>query len=90
MLNWPGISYKTVLSPNNKFGALLITRDHLIPYYLCKCANHLASKKFLACENSRFSSLLATWDVQRKETSAPKRQKFHTDYVESVRTGQEL
>ena len=32
----------------------------------------------LACENSRFSSLLAAWDVSRGETSATQRQKFHT------------
>ena len=32
----------------------------------------------LACENSRFSSLFAAWDVSRGETSATQRQKFHT------------
>ena len=32
----------------------------------------------LACENSRFSSPLAAWDVSRGETSATQRQKFHT------------
>ena len=32
----------------------------------------------LACENSRFSSLLAAWDASPGETSAPQRQKFHT------------
>ena len=32
----------------------------------------------LPCENSRFSSLLAAWDVSRGETSATQRQKFHT------------
>ena len=31
----------------------------------------------LTCENSRFSSLLAAWDVSRGETSATQRQKFH-------------
>ena len=35
----------------------------------------------LACENSRLSSLLAAWDVSPEETSAPLRQKFHTDDV---------
>ena len=30
---------------------------------------------------SRFSSLLAAWDVSREGTSATKRQKFHTDDV---------
>ena len=35
----------------------------------------------LACENSRFSSLLAAWDVSRGETSATQRQKFHTVHV---------
>ena len=35
----------------------------------------------LACENSRFSSLLATWDVSRGGTSATQRQKFHTNDV---------
>ena len=32
----------------------------------------------LPCENSRFSSLLAAWDVSRGETSATQRQKFRT------------
>ena len=35
----------------------------------------------LACENSRFSSLLAAGDVSRGGTSATQRQKFHTDDV---------
>ena len=35
----------------------------------------------LACENSRFFSLLAARDVPLGETSAPQRQKFHTDDV---------
>ena len=39
----------------------------------------------LACENIRFSSLFATGDVSRGETSATQRQKFHTDDVKSVR-----
>ena len=30
-------------------------------------------------ENSRFSSLLAAWDVSRGGMSATQRQKFHTD-----------
>ena len=34
------------------------------------------------CEkNSRFSSLLAAWDVSREGTSATQRQKCHTDDV---------
>ena len=33
----------------------------------------------LACENIRFSSLFAAWDVLRGGTSATQRQKFHTD-----------
>ena len=33
----------------------------------------------LACENVRFSSLLAAGDVSRGGTSAIQRQKFHTD-----------
>ena len=32
----------------------------------------------VAGENSRFSSLLAAWDVSRRGTSATHRQKFHT------------
>ena len=39
----------------------------------------------LACENIRFSSLLAAMDVPRGITSATQRQKFHTDDVKSVR-----
>ena len=35
----------------------------------------------IACENSRLSSLLATWDISPEGTSAPQRQKFHTDDV---------
>ena len=35
----------------------------------------------LACENSRFSSLLAAGDLSRGGTSASQRQKFHTDDV---------
>ena len=38
----------------------------------------------IACENSRLSSLLATWDVSPEGTSAPQRQKFHTDDVKSI------
>ena len=37
----------------------------------------------VACENIRFSSLFATWDVSRGEKSATQRQKFHTDDVKS-------
>ena len=36
---------------------------------------------FIACANSRFSSLLAAWDVSRGGTSATQRQKFHTNGV---------
>ena len=35
----------------------------------------------IACENSRLSSLLATWDVSPEGTSAPQRHKLHTDDV---------
>ena len=35
----------------------------------------------LACENSRFSSLIAAGDLSRGGTSATQRQKFHTDDV---------
>ena len=52
-----------VLSTNNKFGALPTTQDYLIPYYLFKFPNRLASKKVLNCENSRFFSLPAAWDL---------------------------
>ena len=38
-----------------------------------------------ACQNSRFSSLIAAGDVSRRGTSATQRQKFHTDDVKSVR-----
>ena len=34
---------------------------------------------YLACENTRFSSLFAAGDVSRGRTSATQRQKFHTD-----------
>ena len=39
----------------------------------------------LACENSRFSSLLATGDVSPGGTSATQRQKFQTDDEKFVR-----
>ena len=39
----------------------------------------------IACENSRLSSLLDTWDISPEGTSAPQRQKFHTDDVKSIR-----
>ena len=42
-------------------------------------------KFLIACEHSRFFSLLAARDVLPGETSAPLRQKFHTDDVKSVR-----
>ena len=45
----------------------------------------IESMRALACENIRFSSLFATGDVSRGETSATQRQKFHTDDVKSVR-----
>ena len=35
----------------------------------------------LVCENSRLSTLLAPGEVSPGETSAPKRQKLHTDDV---------
>ena len=38
----------------------------------------------LACENIRFSSLLAAEDVSRGGKSATQRQKFHTDDIKSV------
>ena len=42
-------------------------------------------KKFkgigLTCENICFSSFFAAGDVSREQTSATKRQKFHTDYT---------
>ena len=38
--------------------------------------------KNIACGNSRLSALFfAGWDVSREGTSAPQRQKFHTDDV---------
>ena len=43
------------------------------------------TRKSIAYENSRFSSLLAAGDVSRGGTSAIQRQKFHTDDVKSVR-----
>ena len=43
---------------------------------LCK-----TSQWILACENSRFPSLLAAGEVSRGGTSATQRQKFHTDDV---------
>ena len=42
----------------------------------------LAKQINARCEkNSRFSSVLAAWDVSREGTSATQRQKFHTDDV---------
>ena len=38
-------------------------------------------KGALACENSRFSSLIAAGDVSQGGTSATQSQKFHTDDV---------
>ena len=43
------------------------------------------TRLILACENIRFSSLLAAGDVSRGGTSVTQRQKFHTDDVKSVR-----
>ena len=40
---------------------------------------NLNTRKSIACENSRFSSLLAAGDVSRGGTFAIQRQKFHTD-----------
>ena len=42
------------------------------------------TKSLLACENSHLFSLLAGRGVSPGETSAPQRQKFHTDDVKSV------
>ena len=39
----------------------------------------------VACENIRFSSFLAAWDVLCGGTSVTQQQKFHTDDVKSVR-----
>ena len=47
--------------------------------------NPLATHGDIACENSRFSSLLVAGDVSRGGTSATQCQKFHTDDVKSVR-----
>ena len=41
----------------------------------------------LACENRRFSSLLAALEVLPRETSAPQQQKFHTDDVSEIWSG---
>ena len=47
----------------------------------------LAKQINARCEkNSRFSSLLAAWDVSREGTSATQRQKFHTDDVRLSKT----
>ena len=40
-----------------------------------------SSRGWVACENIRFSSLLAARDVWRGGKSASQRQKFHTDYA---------
>ena len=42
------------------------------------------TKSLLACENSHLFSLLAARGFSPGETSAPQRQKFHTDDVKSV------
>ena len=39
----------------------------------------LSTKRSIACENIRFSSLFVAGDVSRGGTSATQRQKFHTD-----------
>ena len=43
-----------------------------------------ATAQYLARENSRLASVLAARDVSPWETSAPQRQKFHSDDVKSV------
>ena len=43
--------------------------------------NSFFSQDILACENSRFSSLLPSRYVSPGGTSAPQQQKFHTDDV---------
>ena len=43
-----------------------------------------ATTQYLARENSRLASVLAARDVSPWETSAPQRQKFHSDDVKSV------
>ena len=49
----------------------------------CHCLTEAAF--VLACENIRFSTLLAAGNVLRGGTSAIHRQKFHMDEVKSVR-----
>ena len=44
----------------------------------------------VACEYSRFSQLLTTWDVLPEGISVTQQQKFYTDEVKSVLNGQEL
>ena len=50
-------------------------------YNSIPCASTKHSSRIIACENSRFSSLLATGGVSPGQTSASQRQKFHTDDV---------
>ena len=45
----------------------------------CASTNH--SSRIIACQNSRFPSLLVTGGVSPGQTSASQRQKFHTDDV---------
>ena len=49
----------------------------------CLNLDKLVAQKhsFVACENSRFSSLFVAGDISRGGTSAIQRQKFHTDDV---------
>ena len=63
----------------------------LLQLYPCRDFCKYNPKDFLtkaspsiACENSRFSSLLAAGDVSHGGTSATRRKKFHTDDVKSV------
>ena len=45
---------------------------------------NLSCGRDIACENIRFSTLIATGDVLHRGTSATQRQKFHTNDVKSV------
>ena len=42
------------------------------------------TRQKLACEKSRFFSILAAGNVSRGEMSATQRQKFHTDDVNHI------
>ena len=43
--------------------------------------DHVVNRKPIACENSRFSTLLSTGDISQGRTSATQGQKFHTDDI---------